>query len=485
MELYISEFSKYVIPLLIALYTLDCFLVFCHDNEEKRSGNYTRQNIYMFAIHFSCFMVICFETGEITYLFFYAFQQIVLYAAVVLFRMLYPKANRLLINNMCMLLSISFVILTRLDLNKAIRQFIIVTGSLIIAFVIPCFVHKFKFLKSLYWVYAAVGIAALTVVLVLGQTTYGSKISYSIAGITFQPSEFVKILFVFFIAGALYKSSGFFEVFTTAVIAAIHVAVLVLSKDLGSALIFFVVYVLMVYVASKNILYLGAGILGGSGAAYIAYQVFTHVQVRVQAWKDPWSVIDAEGYQITQSLFAISSGGWFGLGLFQGTPDDIPLVEADFIFSAIAEEMGIIFAVCLILICVSCFIMFMRISAQLKDKFYQLTAFGLGVTYIFQVFLTIGGGTKFIPLTGVTLPLISYGGSSVLTTLIMFSVVEGLCIIREDEEEERRAKAKAGKRKKKKIRRMIEELEEEDQEEILEELSQKETTSVWDEDGSC
>ena len=103
------------------------------------------------------------------------------------------------------------------------------------------------------------------------------------------------------------------------------------------------------------------------------------------------------------------------------------------------------------------------------------------MTYIFQVFLTIGGGTKFIPLTGVTLPLISYGGSSVLTTLIMFAVVEGLCIIREDEAEERRARIKARKRKKKKIRRMIEELEEEDQEEILEELTRKENLSVWDE----
>lgn len=484
MELYISEFSKYVIPLLIALYTLDCFLVFRHDNEEARSGSYARQNIYMFAIHFSCFMVICFETGEITYLFFYAFQQIVLYAAIVLFRMMYPNANKLLINNMCTLLSVSFVILTRLDMNKAIRQFIIVTGSLIIALIIPFFVHKLKFLKNLQWIYAVVGIAALSVVLVLGQTTYGSKISYSVAGITFQPSEFVKILFVFFVAGALYRSASFFEVFTTAVIAAAHVAILVLSKDLGSALIFFVVYVLIVYVASKNLLYVGAGLLGGAAAAYIAHQVFTHVQVRVQAWRDPWSVIDAEGYQITQSLFAISSGGWFGLGLYQGTPDDIPLVEADFIFSAIAEELGIIFAVCLILICVSCFIMFMKISAQLKDKFYQLIAFGLGVTYIFQVFLTIGGGTKFIPLTGVTLPLISYGGSSILTTLIMFAVVEGLCMIRQDEEEERRLRAKARKRKKKKIRRMLEELEEEDKAEIIEELNQNdnENSGIWDDD---
>lgn len=450
MELYISEFSKYVIALLITLYTYECFAVFRYEDEEKRSGIYTRQNILMFAFHFSCFLVICFETEDITYLFFYAFQQIILYAAIVLYRMLYPKANRLVVNNMCMLLSISFVILTRLNMEKAVKQFVIVTGSLIVALLIPFFVHKFKFLKNLKWIYAMVGIGALSIVMILGQTTYGSKISYSIAGITFQPSEFVKILFVFFISSALYQASGFFEVFTTAVVAAAHVIVLVISKDLGSALIFFVVYVLMVYVASRNFLYVIAGAAGGAAAAIISYKVFTHVQIRVQAFKDPWSVIDSAGFQITQSLFAISSGGWFGLGLYKGKPEDIPFVEADFIFSAIAEELGIIFAVCLILICVSCFIMFMNIAVRLRDKFYQLTAFGLGVTYIFQVFLTIGGGTKFIPLTGVTLPLISYGGSSVLTTLIMFAIIEGLYMVKQDESEQIR-KTRKKKRKKKKM----------------------------------
>ncbi|GFI15427.1 putative FtsW-like protein [Lachnospiraceae bacterium] len=452
MELYVSEFSRYVIALLIILYTYECFAVFRYETEAERSGIYLRQNLLMFALHFSCFLVICFETGDITYLFFYAFQQIILYAVVALYRMIYPQGNRLLVNNMCTLLSISFVILTRLDFSKAIRQFIIVMGSLAVALIIPFFVHKFKFLKNLKWLYALVGIAALSAVMILGQTTYGSKLSFSIAGITFQPSEFVKILFVFFVASALYQSSGFFEVFSTAVVAAAHVIVLVISRDLGSALIFFVVYVLMVFVASKNVLYLLAGAAGGTGAAYIAWQVFTHVQVRVQAWKDPWSVIDAEGFQITQSLFAISSGGGVGLGLFKGTPGSIPLVTTDFIFSAIAEELGIIFVIGLILICVSSFIMFMRIADRLTDKFYQLTAFGLGVTYIFQVFLTIGGGTKFIPLTGVTLPLISYGGSSVLTTLVMFAVGEGLCMIGQEEERQRRELARRRKRKRAAVR---------------------------------
>ena len=413
MELYITEISKYVITLMMALYAYESFAVFRFREEERRGGIYTRQNLLMLAVHFSCFMAICFETGDISYLFFYIFQQIVLFATAVLFHMIYPEANRLIINNMCMLLSIGFVILTRLSYEKAVKQFVIVAVSIAVAMVIPFFIHKLKFLKRLKWIYALAGIGALAVVLILGAYTYGSKISYSIGGVTFQPSEFVKIIFVFFVASALYESTSFLEVFTTAVIAGIHVIILVVSKDLGSALIFFVVYVLMVFVATKNPLYLLAGVAGGTGAAVIAYKVFSHVQVRVQAWKDPWSEIDSAGYQITQSLFAIGSGGWFGMGLFEGTPESIPFVEADFIFSAVAEELGILFAMCMILVCISCFVMFMDISMRLHDSFYRLIAFGLGVTYIFQVFLTIGGGSKFIPLTGVTLPLISYGGSSV------------------------------------------------------------------------
>ncbi len=458
MELYITELSKYVITLLMALYAFESFAVFRFQNEDDKSGIYTRQNILMFLIHFSCFMVICFETGEMSYLFFYAFQQIVLFATVVLFHMIYPKADRLVINNMCMLLSISFVILTRLSYDKAVKQFIIVAVSITIGMLIPFFVHKLKFLKSLTIVYAIVGIAALAVVLILGSATYGSKISYSIGGFTFQPSEFVKILFVFYVASALYDSTSLFNVAKTAIVAGIHVIILVISKDLGSALIFFVVYVFMVFVATKNPLYLLAGAGGGTGAAFIAYKLFAHVQVRVQAWQDPWSAIESTGYQISQSLFAIGSGGWFGLGLFQGTPESIPFVELDLIFSAIAEELGIIFAMCMILVCISCFIAFMNISMKLSDRFYQMIAFGLGITYIFQVFLTIGGGSKFIPLTGVTLPLVSYGGSSVLSTLIMFAIIEGLFIIRKDEEIEQRRTAKKKKRMNRKTATYIEDL---------------------------
>ena len=437
LETYISEFSKYVIAIVMILYVVNCYTAFLHKSEEKCKGVYARQTILMFAFHFSSFMVICFETQEVSYLIFYAFQQIVLYVAIMLFKSFYPKTNRLIINNMCMLLSISFVILTRLDYSKAIKQFAISSGSLAVGLIVPFLVKNLKILKRLKWIYAGAGVAALGIMMVLGQTTYGSKISYSIAGISFSPAEFVKIIFAFFIASALYESTTFIDVLTSGVFAALHVIIQVANKDLGSALIFFVVYICVLFVATRNPIYLALGIGAGSGAAYLAYRFFAHVQVRVQAWQDPWSVIDSAGYQITQSLFGITSGGYFGLGLYKGAPNSIPFVEDDFIFSALSEEFGIIFAVCLILICLNCFISFAKISLALNDKFYQLTSFGLAVTYIFQVFLTIGGGSKFIPLTGVTLPLVSYGGTSVLTTILMFTIIEGMYMLRDTQESRR------------------------------------------------
>ncbi len=426
MALVISDLSKYIIAVIGIIYTCECFAVFRYGNEDDRGGIYMRQIIWMFLVHFIGFAAICLETGDVSYIFFYGFQQIMMFATITLYHVLYPEANRLIINNMCFLLSVGFIILTRLNYDKAVRQFKIVAISLLVGLFVPFFVKKLRFLKHLTWIYGIVGIVALAVVYIFSTVTYGSKISYSVFGYTFQPSEFVKIVFVFFVAGMLTISKDFFQIVMTSVAAAIHVIILVLSRDLGSALIFFVTYVVMVFIATHNYLYLFLGNAAGAVAAMVAYKLFSHVRVRVLAWRDPFSYIDSSGYQISQSLFAIGTGGWFGMGLCQGDPKAIPFVEEDFVFSAIAEEMGVIFALCLILICVSCFMMFMNISMRIKEEFYRYIAVGLSILYIFQIFLTIGGGTRFIPLTGVTLPLVSYGGSSVLTTIIMFSIIQGL-----------------------------------------------------------
>ena len=446
MELYVTEISKYVIALFMLLYTLAAYLTFRYKTEKKRKSIYISQIICMFAVQIACFIQIIARTGKPVYLFFFAFQIIIFASVLLLFYAIYTEGNRLIINNSCMLLVISMIVLTRLSYDKAVKQFFIVTASFIIGFFIPEIIFRFEILKKFTWIYAAAGVAAIGAVLLYGAVTNGSKITYTLAGITFQPSEAVKILFLFFMAGALTEAKNIWQLLIASLVAAIHVIILVLSKDLGSALIFFVIYLALIYIATENIGYLIMGLGFGMAASMAAYKLFSHIQVRVQAWLDPFTDIAGSGYQLSQSLFGISSGGWFGLGLYGGSPRSIPFVEQDFIFSAIAEEMGVIFAVLMSLICVSTFIMIMQEGYYLRDKYYRLVVCGIGIAYIFQTFLTIGGGSKFIPLTGVTLPLVSYGGTSVLVTIVMMMVVEGICMIRTDE------RYKALERRRKKMR---------------------------------
>ena len=188
----------------------------------------------------------------------------------------------------------------------------------------------------------------------------------------------------------------------------------------------------MIYVATKRFYIFAGGLAFVGLGMYAGYHLFSHVKNRIVAWLDPLSVIDKAGYQVCQSLFAIGTGGLFGFGLGQGLPNKIPIVSKDFIIAAISEEMGGIFAVCLIMVCVSCFFMIMNVAMKLRDNYYRLTAVGLGTLYALQVFLTIGGVIKFIPSTGVTLPLVSYGGSSLLSTMIVFGIIQGLYIMQFD-----------------------------------------------------
>lgn len=427
MQEYVTELSKYFINICMVIYTLECFLVFV-DRWRNSRIIYVTQNILIFLIQLLCFADLALVSDDMQYVFFYAFVQVFLIAAMVIVPMVYERANRLLLNNMCMLTGTGLCMISRLSFDKAVKQYIIILVSLIIAMFIPYLLSRIRFLKKLTWVYAAVGIGALSLVLLLGDVTHGSKLAFNIGGIRFQPSELVKILFVFFLAGALWEKYSFGRVAVTAVVAGLHVIVLVVSTDLGSALIFFVCYVFVVFAATRNYLYLLCGAVGGSGAAYVAYRLFSHVRIRVLAWRDPWSYIDNQGYQITQSLFAIGSGSWFGMGLLQGNPRKIPQVETDFIFSSICEELGVVFGISLILIMVSCFVMMMHIAARIRDRFYQTIVYGIGIMYIFQIFLTIGGGIKLIPLTGVTLPFVSYGGISVMTTMLMFFIIQGIYI---------------------------------------------------------
>jgi len=426
----VSQISKYLITLLFVMYTFDCFCVFRYKTEKERSSIYSRQNIYRFFMHFWAFFTLFVKEFEVKFLIYFILQELVIFATIYAYKKVYPHANRLIINNMCMLLTVGLIILGRLSFSKSVRQFVIMTVALIITSFIPFVIKKFNKFENFQWVYVGLGIVSLLVVLLFSNTVYGSKINITIASYTFQPSEYVKIIFVFAIACLLSNKPDMKRVILSAAIAAVHVLLLVASKDLGSAIIYFVVYFALLYVATKNMLYYLLGFIFGGIGSIGGYLLFSHVRNRIVAYTDPFGTIETSGYQIAQSLFAIGTGGWFGMGLGQGAPNTIPVVAADFIFSALVEELGVIFGICLVLVCLSCFIMFLNIAMKFKDMFYKLIAVGLAVEYCFQVFLTIGGVTKFIPLTGVTLPLVSYGGTSIVVTLCLFAIIQGLYISR-------------------------------------------------------
>lgn len=438
----IVELSKYLMIILITMYTYLCFGIFGYHDPDRKKSMLRRQNVLMFMMHMIAFLVMYLETEDIKMLGFYAIQVILFGATILMYTNIYPRVSRLVVNNMCMLLCIGMIMLTRLNYEKAVKQYVIAALAIALSLAVPVIIRKFKKLPEWRNLYAAVGIVALGIVVVIGRVSNGAMLNFTVGGISIQPSELVKIIFVFFVASSFKTSLAFKNIVITTAIAAFHVLILVVSKDLGAALIIFMVYLTMLYVATRQPLYLLAGLGAGSVASVAAYYMFDHVKTRVVVWKDPFAAYDNGGYQVAQSLFAIGTGSWFGMGLFQGEPDTIPVAAEDFIFSAISEEMGLIFALCMILICVSCYVMFLNIAMQLHNMFYKMVALGLGTCYIFQVFLTIGGVTKFIPSTGVTLPLVSYGGSSLLSTLIMFAIIQGLYILREDEEEdiERRKK---------------------------------------------
>lgn len=443
MENVIVEISRFVILILMTVYTIYGFAVFKIKNKRKQRFYYKVQRVLLFLNHFICNLVLYMNHFNRKILIFYLAQLAFLVGFGMLYPMVYRRISRTILNHMLMLFSISFVMLARLSFDSAWRQLVMAAIAMGIGFIVPVVMRKLTFLTKLQWIYGVVGIGVLAYVFLFGVTVYGAKNWVSIGGVLIQPSEFVKLFFVFFVAAGYAKSTEFKQVVKISALAACHVFILVLEKDLGASLILFLTYLTMLYVANGKSFYLFGGLLAGSAASVAAYYLFPHVQVRVSAWRNPWSDIANSGYQVAQSLFAIGTGGWFGMGIGKGLPNSIPVGKSDFIFSAISEELGAIFAIWIIFLYAALYILFLTISLKQKELFYKLTAVGLSTIFMVQVFLCIGGVTKFIPSTGVTLPLISYGGSSVLSCVIIFSIMQGLYLMNQNEE------GKNGKEKKK------------------------------------
>ncbi|MBQ4284340.1 MAG: FtsW/RodA/SpoVE family cell cycle protein [Lachnospira sp.] len=450
----VLNMSKYIFALIIVLYTFNALRGFSTRHDYKQAKVCFWQRILILVFHLLGFVILFLNNRcEIKYLVLYGIQLVYFLIVYYVFCGLYKKSSQLIVCNMCMLLAIGFVMITRLNYDKGLKQFVICALGTLVAMFVPAFFKGLRFIRSLGWIYCFMGLGLLGVLLFCSQV-FGANLVLTVGPVSIQPSEFVKILYVLFIASAFnHDKINFGRVVMITFFAAAHVIILVLTKDLGAALIFFVVYVLMLYVATRKPVYILLGSAAGAGASVVAYKLFDHIRKRVEVWQDPWPTIDSSGYQICQSLFAIGMGSWFGYGLGQGLPGAIPVAEKDFMFSVIAEEMGIVFSGCLLIICLNNFMLMMYIASRCRTVFYRLVAVGLGITYGFQIFLTVGGAMKLIPMTGVTLPFVSYGGSSVVSSLISFALILGIYNLRQDDEEDEQ-----GPEKKKKVKKKVREV---------------------------
>lgn len=351
-------------------------------------------------------------------------------------RKLTPGADPALLPLSFALSGIGIAFVTRLAPELAMRQVMWLFFGVVCMLLVLIFLKNLDRIANYKYTLMIVGFLLLLSPLlpVVGQEIYGSRIWLNIAGISFQPGEIAKILIVLFLAGYLAQNREMLSIFThrigpfkipdlatlvpLLVMWVISLLIVIFEKDLGSALVVFFVFITMLYVATgkKTYLIIGFVLIAIGGVA--AFLLFNHVQVRVDTWLDPFKDATGDGYQLVQAIFSIADGGLFGVGIGNGMSDQIPIVESDFIFAAIAEETGLLGAAGLLLLYLCFAIRGLVTAARAKSDVSSFIAVGLTASIILQAFIIVGGVTRLIPLTGLTLPFVSQGGSSLLASFI-------------------------------------------------------------------
>ena len=353
-----------------------------------------------------------------------------------------PNADPLFLPIGLLLSGLGYAMVRRLDpaLGKPQLSWIVIG---VVAFVITLVaIRDPRRIESFRYSFMLLGLGLLLLPLAphIGRTVSGARLWVRIGPLNFQPAEAAKILLPAFLAGYLASKREVLTAATTRVgpwmIPAprhfgplvlawgISMAVMVFERDLGSSMLFFALFVVMLYAATARAAYVVTGLGLFAGGTYFAYQAFSHVQNRIAAWLDPWSRINESGFQIAQSLFALGTGGIAGSGLGRGRPDLIQRgVETDFIFSAFGEELGLIGGVAIIMLFAVLVARGLHVALRARDPFTTLFATGLTVIVGFQTFIIVGGVTRLIPLTGITLPFVSYGGSSILANFVLVAIL--------------------------------------------------------------
>jgi cell division protein FtsW (lipid II flippase) len=372
-------------------------------------------------------------------------------------RWLAPYADPVILPAVALLNGLGLVLIRRLDLAAAenARQGgrAVSTGDANVQVVWTCIglalfigvllvVRDHRALNRYAYTLAAAGLAFLALPALLPgrfSEVNGAKIWIRVAGFSIQPGEFAKLALMVFFASYLVSKRDVLSLASRRVagidlprgrdlgpvLVAWLASVLVLAgeKDLGTSLLFFGIFVVMLYVATERTSWLLIGLGLFMAGAYLAYLKFGHVQERVAIWLHPFQYRDREGYQIVQSLFGLGTGGLFGSGLGSGRPENVPFAKTDFIVAAVGEELGLFGLVALLVVYALIVARGFRAALTVRDSFGKLLAAGLAFTLAFQVFIVVGGVTKLIPLTGLTTPFLSYGGSSLVANFALVALL--------------------------------------------------------------
>ena len=337
-----------------------------------------------------------------------------------------------------MLVTLGFIMISRISYRDGIKQIYLYIASIIVFYITYFLYNKIKILKNLKWIYFGLSVLLFVFTLVFGKEQNGAKNWIYFGSISIQPGEFIKILYVFFLSCYFSgdkkgKIKNISEKYVINIAAYSLMGFLILQREWGSLIIFFAIYMILSYVYEHNIFLLLSNLSLVSIAGILGAMKLKHIQERIAIWIDPWSCYDKEGYQIAQSLFSISSGGFFGSGIGLGQPDSIPFAYSDFIFSAICEEMGMFGGFAIILLYLIFVYRGMKIALSLPEGFDKCIVVGLTSMFAIQTFTIIGGVIKLIPLTGITLPFISCGGSSLISSFISLGIMQAISTKEEHE----------------------------------------------------
>ncbi len=394
------------------------------DNKHKRSNHSLVATITLFIV--SCFVLLLLK--ELT------LQSVMMLALVpggfYFLSTFIPQkfsVDGLLLTLVNFLCCIGIIVLYRMNPQYGVNQAINFLAGFLAMILCMLGIRYIEAFKLFRIPFTMACIAVMLAPVLIGKEIHGAKAWLTLGRFSVQPSELVKVGLVLVNGYLLSKR----KLLVSITFSAIMLLLLLLQKDMGTALLYYAVALMMMYVSTGSLSFFLAGVVGATGTVVVGYQLlkrigFAHLSRRVTAWLSPWHTYQDEGYQTVQSLLAIVNGGLFGLGLGAGNASNIPVREADSIFPFMVNEFGIIFGVCLILIYTVIFVRGIGIALRARQKFFSLIALGCSVFIGFQVFVIIGGNINLIPITGVTLPFISYGGTSLLSSLCIVGVLQGV-----------------------------------------------------------